>query len=308
MSDLSAELASDSAFFLRSTAPAQNTAVHSTLPVGSLVRASAALTINGSLQPTPSTAVSFSDIGSIPAAIPPPPSEGLGGGRTSYIRKQGTGGGDFAFDYGYAFALHRAEAFARDGFGTACSGLQCKSSAPVYSRKNPPFHWERTRIRGGAVICPGKGGHLICLRCVDAQYTADTPFISVCTGKPIHRADLFAKYEAIPAAMEVKPAGEDAARPGGQQFFVQRRDLAECPDCLRASHGRVGADSRRGELKRARMAKRTVAGREAVKEKLVSARDIQGMSLLNLEDVYHAPPYACSASECTASFGCSDYA
>jgi hypothetical protein len=108
--------------------------------------------------------------------------------------------------------------------------------------------------------------------------------------------------------MEVKPAGEGAARPGGQQFFVQRRDLTECPDCLKASHGRVGADSRRGELKRARMAKRTLAGQEALREELVNVRDIQGMSLLNLEDVYHAPPYACSASECTASFGCSDYA
>jgi hypothetical protein len=242
MSDLGAELASDSAFFLRSIAPAQDTALHSTLPAGSAVRASAALTINRSLLPTPSTAVKFLDVGSVPSAVPPPPSEGLGGGRTSYIRKQSTGGGDFAFDYGYAFALHRAEAITRDGFGTACSGLRCKSNAPVYSRKTPPFHWERTRNRGGAVICPGKGGHLICLRCVDAQYGSGAPFISVCTGKPICRADLFAKYEAFPAAMEVKPAEDGAARPGGQQFFVQRRDLAECPNCLRASYGRVGAD------------------------------------------------------------------
>jgi hypothetical protein len=140
MSDPGAELASDSAFFLRSTAPAQNTALHSTLPV----RASAALTINGSLLPTPSTAVKFLDVGSVPSAIPPPPSEGLDGGHTSYIRKQSTWGGDFAFDYGYAFALHRAEAFTRDGFGTACSGLRCKSNAPVYSRKTPLFHCERT--------------------------------------------------------------------------------------------------------------------------------------------------------------------
>jgi hypothetical protein len=103
----------------------------------------------------------------------------------------------------------------------------------------------------------------------------------VCTGKPIHRADLFAKYEAFSAAMEVKPAGDGAARPGGQQFFVQRRDLAECPDCLRASHGMVGADSRRGELKRARMAKRTLAGREAVKEELVSAHDTQGPAFVS---------------------------
>jgi hypothetical protein len=168
MSDLSAELASDPAFFLKSTAPAQNAALHTTLPVGSAVRACAAVTIDGNAEPIPSTAVKFSDVESVPAAVPPPSSEGLGGGRTSYIRKQGTGRGDFAFDYGYAFALHRAEAFTRDGFGTACSGLQCKSSAPVYSRKNPPFHWERTRNRGGAVICPGKGGHLICLCCVDA--------------------------------------------------------------------------------------------------------------------------------------------
>jgi hypothetical protein len=81
--------------------------------------------------------------------------------------------------------------------------------------------------------------------------------------------------------MEVKPAGDGAARPGGQQFFVQRRDLAECPDCVRASHGRVGADSRRSELKRVRMAKRTLAGREGVKDEPVSTRDVRGMLLLN---------------------------
>jgi hypothetical protein len=104
--------------------------------------------------------------------------------------------------------------------------------------------------------------------------------------------------------MEVKPAGDGAARPGGQQFFVQRRNLAECPNCLRASHGRVGADSRRGELKRARIAKRTLAGREAVKEELVSARDIQGMFSLNLE-LQKMPAY--HAVLCTVSFRCLDY-
>jgi hypothetical protein len=53
MSDLSAELASGSAFFLRSTAPAQNAALHASLPAGSTVRASAAVTIDGNAEPIP---------------------------------------------------------------------------------------------------------------------------------------------------------------------------------------------------------------------------------------------------------------
>jgi hypothetical protein len=52
------------------------------------------------------------------------------------------------------------------------------------------------------------------------------------------------------------------------------------------------------------MAKRTVAGREAVKKELVSAQDIQGMFLLNLE-LQKMPAY--HAVLCTASFRCLDY-
>jgi hypothetical protein len=143
------------------------------------------------------------------AAVPPLPSEGLGGGRTSYIRKQGTGGGEALLSI-TGMLLHCTErrhslemALVPLALGSSASRMHQCTLARIH-----PFTGSGLGIgAAGAVICD-LGGHLICLRCVDAQYGSGAPFISVCTGKPIHRADLFAKYEAFPAAMEVKPAGD----------------------------------------------------------------------------------------------------
>ncbi|GAQ93634.1 hypothetical protein KFL_017380010, partial [Klebsormidium nitens] len=105
----------------------------------------------------------------------------------------------------------------------------------------------RKRNRGGALIC--RAGHLLCLRCVEAEYEAGRPFTSTRTGQAVLQEELFAKYEAFPKGRELREvqSGEEASE-GGYQFFVQRRDLASCPYCREPKAHT--ASSRRG-VKRA---------------------------------------------------------
>ncbi|GAQ91414.1 hypothetical protein KFL_007800010, partial [Klebsormidium nitens] len=209
---------------IASTTPAASTSMHETLKAGQAVRSCAAVHFEG---PAPV----FDDIRSVPAAVPPPPNAGgMRGGRPSYAAKQG--GADFKFDYGFAFSLRPAEAFARGGFGSTCIGRTCGGKGVVYARGCDPFIWGRKRNRGGALICRGGGGHLLCLRCVEAQYEEGSPFISSASGCAIPQKELFTKYEAFPSTQELRevPSGE-GVREGGYQLFVQRRDLAPCPYC-----------------------------------------------------------------------------
>ncbi|GAQ93654.1 hypothetical protein KFL_017640010, partial [Klebsormidium nitens] len=188
------------------------------------------------------------DIRSVPAAVPPLPNAGgVRGGRPSYAAKQG--GADFMFDYGFAFSLRPAGAFARGGFGSTCIGCTCGGKGAVYARGSEPFIWERKRNRGGALICRGGCGHLLCLRCVEAEYEAGRPFVSSASGCPVPQQELFTKYEAFPDSKELRAVrpGEDASE-GGHQFFVQRRDLDPCPHCRSEPKG--AAPARRG-VKRA---------------------------------------------------------
>jgi hypothetical protein len=146
---------------LASTTPAASATLHATLEAGQVVRSCAAVHFEG---PAPA----FSNIKSVPAAVPPLPNVGgVRGGRPSYAAKQGAA--DFAFDYGLAFSLRPAGAFTRGGFGSTCIGRTCGGKGAVYARGSEPFIWERKRNRGGAVICRGGGGHVLCLRCVEAQ-------------------------------------------------------------------------------------------------------------------------------------------
>ncbi|GAQ91381.1 hypothetical protein KFL_007750070, partial [Klebsormidium nitens] len=209
---------------ISSTTPAASATLHNTLKAGQAVRSCAAVHFQG-------PALVFSDIRSVPAAVPPLPNAGgVRGGRPSYAAKQGAA--DFAFDYGLAFSLRPAEAFARGGSGSTCLGRACGRKGAVYARGGEPFIWERKRNRGGAVICRGGGGHLLCLRCVEAQYEEGSPFISSASGGPVPQQELFTKYEVVPSTKEVREvrSGEEASE-GGHQFFVQRRDLAPCPYC-----------------------------------------------------------------------------
>jgi hypothetical protein len=179
--------------------------------------------------------------------VPPLPNAGgVCGGRPSYAAKQG--GADFSFDYGLAFSLRPAGAFDRGGFGSTCIGRTCGGKGAVYARGSEPFIWERKRNRGGAVICRGGGGHLLCLRCVEAQYEEGNPFVSSASGGPVPQQELFTKYEVFPKTKELREvrSGEVGSE-GGHQFFVQRRDLAPCPYCREP---KVAGPSRRG-VKRA---------------------------------------------------------
>ncbi|GAQ93515.1 hypothetical protein KFL_016020010, partial [Klebsormidium nitens] len=184
-----------------------------------------------------------SDIRSVPAAVPPLPNAGgVRGGRPSYAAKQG--GADFMFDYGLAFSLRPAGAFARGGFGSTCIGRTCGGKGAVYARGSEPFIWERKRNRGGALICRGGGGHLLCLRCVEAEYKAGRPFVSSATGGPVPQQELFTKYEVFPKTKELREVqSREVASEGGYQFFVQRRDLAACPYCRES---RTAAPLKRG--------------------------------------------------------------
>lgn len=176
-------------------------------------------------------APNFADIRSVPAAVPPLPNAGgVLGGRPSFAARQG--GHDFVFDYGLAFQLRQADAFTRSGFGCACIGSMCRGKNPIYTRGREPFIWERKRNRGGTIICPGAGGHLLCLRCVEAEYNGGRPFVTAETGHPVAKDDLFTKFEVFPERKELRQAQSgEAAGEGVYQFFVQRRDLAPCPFC-----------------------------------------------------------------------------
>ncbi|GAQ90450.1 hypothetical protein KFL_006400060 [Klebsormidium nitens] len=225
---------------LASTNPAANAQLHEALALGQAVRSYAAVYFQGS-------APLFRDVRSVPAAVPPLPNAGgVRGGRPSYAAKQG--GTDFMFDYGFAFSLQPAGAFARGGFGSTCIGRTCSGKGAVYTRGSEPFVWERKRNRGGALICRGGGGHLLCLRCVEAEYEAGRPFVSSASGCPVPQQELFTKYETFHGTKELREvqSGEEASE-GGHQFFVQRRDLAACPFCRES---RTAAPLKRG-VKRA---------------------------------------------------------
>ncbi|GAQ93672.1 hypothetical protein KFL_017960010, partial [Klebsormidium nitens] len=221
-----------------STTPAASASLHENLKAGQAVRSCAAVHFEG---PAPV----FGDIRSVPAAVPPLPNAGgVLGGRPSFAARQG--GRDFVFDYGLAFQLRHADAFTRSGFGCACIGSTCHGKNPVYVRGREPFVWERKRNRGGALICPGAGGHLLCLRCVEAEYDGGRPFVTAETGGPVAKEDLFTKFEVFPKLGELRQAQSgEAAGEGGHQFYVQRRDLAPCPYCTE-----LKGTSRRG-VKRA---------------------------------------------------------
>ncbi|GAQ91204.1 hypothetical protein KFL_007430010 [Klebsormidium nitens] len=225
---------------IASTTPAAAASLHETLKAGQAVRSCAAVHFEG---PSPV----FSDVKSVPAAVPPLPNAGgIRGGRPSYAAKQG--GADFFFDYGLAFALRPAGAFAQGGLGSTCIGRTCGGKGAVYTRGCDPFVWERKRNRGGAIICRGGGGHLLCLRCVEAQYEEGRPFVSSASGSPVSQEELLAKYEVFPRTKELRQVGPgEEASEGGHQFFVQRRDLAACPYCREP---KAVAPSRRG-VKRA---------------------------------------------------------
>jgi hypothetical protein len=223
-----------------STTPAAAASLHETLKAGQAVRSCAAVHFEG---PSPV----LSDVKSVLAAVPPLSNAGgIRGGRPSYAAKQG--GADFLFDYGLAFALRPAGAFARGVFGSMCIGRTCGGKGALYARGCDPFVWERKRNQGGAIICRGGGGHLLCLRCVEAQYEEGRSFISSATGSLVPREELFAKYEVFSETKELRQveAGEEASE-GGHQFFVQRRDLGACPYCREP---KAVAPSRRG-VKRA---------------------------------------------------------
>lgn len=213
-----------STLLLTLTTPAAVVALHASLTAGQAVRSYGAVHFKG---PSPS----FSNIKSVPAAVPPPPNAGgVRGGRASYAAQQGLD--EFVFDYGLAFQLRQTEAFAQSGFGTACMGSTCLGKNPIYARGQEPFIWERKRNRGGAVICPGAGGHLLCLRRVEAEYVGGRPFVSKKTERAIPQGELFAKFELYPERKDLHQAqSREAAMEGGHQFFVQRRDLALCPYC-----------------------------------------------------------------------------
>ncbi|GAQ93642.1 hypothetical protein KFL_017490010, partial [Klebsormidium nitens] len=227
---------------IASTTPAASASLHDTLAAGQAVRSCAAVHFEG---PAPV----FGDIRTVPAAVPPPlpNAGGVRGGRPSYAAKQGAA--DFAIDYGLAFSLRPTGAFARGGFGSTCIGRTCGGKGAVYARGSEPFIWERKRNRGGALICRGGGGHLLCLRCVEAQYEEGSPFLSSATGGPVPQEELFTKYEVFPKTKELHEVvrlGEVGSE-GGYQFFVQRRDLAACPYCRES---KTAAPARHG-VKRA---------------------------------------------------------
>ncbi|GAQ90037.1 hypothetical protein KFL_005920010 [Klebsormidium nitens] len=234
------EKESSGVVLIASTTPAASATLHETLKAGQAVRSCAAVHFKG---PAPV----FSDVKSVPTAVPPLPNAGgVRGGRPSYAAKQGAA--DFAFDYGLAFSLRPAGAFARGGFGSTCIGQTCGGKGAVYARGSEPFIWERKRNRGGALICRGGGGHLLCLRCVEAQYKEGSPFVSSATGCSIPQQELFTKYEVFLSTQKLREvrSGEEATE-GGHQFFVQRRDLAPCPYCREP---KAAAPVRRG-VKRA---------------------------------------------------------
>ena len=227
-----------SCLLLASTSPTSNADLYRTLAAGDQIRAFAAVTVGGFESDGQSPL--FTDLKSVPAAVPPLPNAGgIRGGHPSYAAQQANT--DFFFDYGYAFCLRQTEAFTKRGFGSSCIGSTCKGKVPIYSRGSDPFIWDRKRNRGGAIICPGAGGHLLCLRCLDALYAGGRPFVSSITGEAIKRDELFTKYEAFPVSKELRkvPPGLPAAE-GGNQCFVQRRDLAACPCCKETKTAKRG--------------------------------------------------------------------
>jgi hypothetical protein len=229
-----------SSLLLATTTPAASASLHETLKAGQAVRSCAAVHFQG---PAPV----FGNIRTVPAAVPPLPNAGgVRGGRPSYAAKQGAA--DFAIDYGLAFSLRPAGAFARGGFGSTCIGRTCGGKGAVYARESDPFIWPRQRNRGGAIVCRGGGGHLLCLRCMEAQYKEGSPFVSSATGGHVPQQELFTKYEVFPKTKELREvrSGETGSK-GGNQFFVQRRDLAACPYCREP---KAAAPARRG-VKRA---------------------------------------------------------
>jgi hypothetical protein len=199
---------------LSSTALGPNADLHGSLVAGSQLRAIAVVTIGG-FEDNLRTPPLFSDLRSVPAALPPLPNAGgLRGGHPLYAAQQGNE--DFLIDYGFAFCLRRAEAFTRQGFGSSCIGPTCKGKVSIYFRGMEPFIWDRKRNRGGAFICLGARGHLLCLRCLDALYVGGRPFVLSITGEAIDRVDLFRKYEAVPVSKEVREVqtGHPAATGG----------------------------------------------------------------------------------------------
>jgi hypothetical protein len=217
-----------------STTPAANAFQHEALARVQAVRTFAAVHFEGRVP-------NFDDIRSVPAAIPPPPTAGgVRGGHASYAAKQR--GDDFAFDYGLAFSLRPTGTFARGGLSLTCNGSTCGGSGSLYTRGSKPFIWERKRNRGGALLC--RAGHLLCLRCVEAEYEAGRPFMLTRTGQSVLQEELFAKFEAFPNRRELREVRSgEAASEGGHQIFVQRRDLAPCPYCRKP---KAVAPTRRG--------------------------------------------------------------
>jgi hypothetical protein len=221
---------------LTSTSPTSNANLYTTLAPGDRIRAFAAVTIGASNGQSPL----FTNLKSVPAAVPPLPNAGgIRGGHPSYAAQQANT--DFFFDYGYAFCLRQTEAFTKRGFGSSCIGSTCKGKVPIYSHGSDPSIRDQKRNRGGAIICPGAGGHLLCLRCLDALYAGGRPFVLSIMGEAIKWDELFTKYEAFPVSEELRkvPPGLPAAE-GGNQFFVQRRDLAACSCCKETKTAKRG--------------------------------------------------------------------
>lgn len=235
----------ESQVLLASTAPGPNGHLHKSSVSGESVRALGAVTVGGvdilsNKGALCKASICISDIRSVPAAVPPlPHAGGVRGGTPSYAAQQGND--DFFFDYAFAFRLKLGSAFTKDGFGVPCPGSVCKSNVSLYTRGAEPFIWERKRNRGDAIICPGGGGHLLCLRCLDAMYGEGRPFVSTVTGEAIGRSDLSRKYEAFldPGELRETQLGQPTIE-GGRQFFVQRRDLEACSCCRKERVARRG--------------------------------------------------------------------
>jgi hypothetical protein len=135
---------------IASTIPAASTSLHETLKAGQAVRSCAAVHFKG---PAPV----FGDIRSVPAAVPPlPNARGVRGGRPSYAAKQR--GADFMFDYGLAFSLRPARAFARGGFGSTCIGCTCGGKGAVYARGASPSSGRGNETRVGHSFAEAEGG------------------------------------------------------------------------------------------------------------------------------------------------------
>lgn len=211
---------------LRLTQPSLCSSLHQTVRDGKSIRAWSLVTTAAAPE------VSFEDLATVPAALPPPPRETVRGRRGVGVQDD-----EFRFDYGYAFCLHRQDAFTKRGFPITCDGFICRGKTEVYSRKNPPFIWSRDRSRGGALVCPGKPGgrpHLYCLRCAEAQYEGGYALVNQTDGKPTCWEGLFTKYTVFPDKGVVRQSGPDALRNKGEgvgesepgfDFWMQHRGV-----------------------------------------------------------------------------------